>query len=87
MIRASSLRYEFAHILCINSVLVTLSVTIERFFAIPHPLKKLNLKKILILASINSSLLYNVPILFKLGVSRVELKDPYTGDDLILKAL
>ena len=37
------------------------SVTIERYFAIVHPLKHFSAKKFLLLASVVAALLYNVP--------------------------
>ena len=55
---------------------MTLSVTLERFFAIAYPLKKLNLKRILILASISGAVVYNVPRFFELKVETVEFEDP-----------
>ena len=54
-------RYGFAHIGRVGSVFMTLSVTLERFFAIVYPLKRLRLKTILIGASTILSVVYNIP--------------------------
>ena len=54
-------RYGFAHIGRVGSVFMTLSVTLERFFAIVYPLKRLRLKSILIGASTLLSVVYNIP--------------------------
>ena len=49
------------------------SVTIERYFAIVHPLKHFSAKKFLLLASVVAALLYNVPKFYefekKVGLS------------------
>ena len=44
-----------------NSSTLCRSVTIERYFAIVHPLKHFSAKKFLLLASVVAALLYNVP--------------------------
>ena len=49
-----------------GSVFITLSVTIERFFAITYPLKKLDLKRWLIFCSVSGAVLYNLPRFFEL---------------------
>ena len=54
-------RYGFAHIGRVGSVFMTLSVTLERFFAIVYPLKRLRLKTILIAVSTFVSVVYNIP--------------------------
>ncbi len=54
-------RYGFAHIGRVGSVLMTLSVTVERFFAISYPLEKKNLKNGLIVFSVAGAVLYNLP--------------------------
>jgi len=53
--------YGFAHIGRVGSVFMTLSVTLERFFAIVYPLKRLRLKTILIAVSTFVSVVYNIP--------------------------
>jgi hypothetical protein len=58
---------------------MTLSVTLERFFAIAYPLKKLDLKRPLILLSIFGSIFYNLPRFFELKMERSVFEDPYTG--------
>ena len=54
-------RYGIAHIGRVGSVFMTLSVTLERFFAILYPLKRLYIKTPLIVASVAFSCLYNIP--------------------------
>ena len=71
-----SCRYGFAHIGRVGSVFITLSVTIERFFAITYPLKKLNLKRWLILSSVSGAVLYNLPRFFELRYGLHSIK-PY----------
>jgi hypothetical protein len=44
---------------------MTLSVTIERFFAIVYPLKRIQLKSSLITTSIITAILYNIPRFFE----------------------
>ena len=50
-----------AHIGRVGSVFMTLSVTIERYFAIWYPLKRLRLKTPLMVVSVVFSFLYNIP--------------------------
>ena len=54
-------RYGIAHIGRVGSVFMTLSVTLERFFAILYPFKRLHLKTPLLVGSIAFSCFYNVP--------------------------
>ena len=65
-------RYGFAHIGRVGSVFITLSVTIERFFAITYPLKKLDLKRWLIFSSVSGAVLYNLPRFFELRYAHDE---------------
>ena len=60
---------------------MTLSVTIERFFAIAHPLKQYNLKGGLIVGSVAMSLAYNLPRFFELTTVDREVQDPSTGEN------
>ena len=64
-----------------GSVFVTLSVTIERFFAIAYPLKKTNLKNALILSSVVGAVVYNVPRFFELSMVEIEVQDLETGEN------
>ena len=62
----SYLRYGFAHIGRVGSVLMTLSVTIERFVAIAYPLRRVNLNCKLITSSVLGAIFYNLPRFFEL---------------------
>ena len=44
-----------------GSVFVTVAVTVERYFAIVHPLKHFSGKKFLLVACVIASVLYNIP--------------------------
>lgn len=50
---------------------MTLSVTVERFFAIAYPLQRMNLKNGLIFFSVFTTMAYNVPRFFELKTSHV----------------
>ena len=47
-------------------IAVTMSVTIERYFAIVHPLKHFSGKKFLLISPIALTIIYNVPKFFEL---------------------
>ena len=53
------------HIGRVGSVLLTLSVTVERFFAIVHPLKRIKRTRFLIYSSVMASVAYNIPRFFE----------------------
>merc|ERR1719471_1208689 len=67
--------YGFGHIGRVGSVFVTMSVTIERYFAIVHPLKHFSAKKFLLLASVVAALLYNVPKFYEFEKKVVTLEN------------
>ena len=58
-------RYGFVHIGRVGSVLATLSVTVERFFAIVYPLKRIRRTRFLIYSSVIGAIIYNVPRFFE----------------------
>ncbi|XP_059087608.1 FMRFamide receptor-like [Tigriopus californicus] len=58
--------YGCAHIGRVGSVYLTMSVTIERYFAIVHPLRHFRGKKVLIPMSVGLTTLYNIPKFFEL---------------------
>jgi hypothetical protein len=49
------------HVARTGSVYVTMAVTVERYFAIVHPLKKFKMKKALLPVAIIFAITYNVP--------------------------
>ena len=53
--------YGLGHIGRVGSVFVTVSVTIERYFAIVHPLKHFRGKKYLLLVPSLMAVVYNIP--------------------------
>jgi|FrelakmetLWP11LW_1041352.scaffolds.fasta_scaffold301229_1 hypothetical protein len=57
---------------------MTLSVTLERFFAVVYPLKRLRLKVVLISASVVGSILYNIPRFFELKT--IDVYDPTNNE-------
>ena len=63
--------YGLGHIGRVGSVFVTVSVTIERYFAIVHPLKHFRGKKYLLLVPSLMAVVYNIPkfMEFELQVS------------------
>ena len=67
--------YGLGHIGRVGSVFVTVSVTIERYFAICHPLKHLRGKKYLLLIPSLMAILYNIPkfMEFELRVSNISM--------------
>jgi hypothetical protein len=58
--------FGFGHIGRVGSVFITVSVTIERYFAIVHPLKHFSGKRFLLVIPIVSSVLYNIPKFYEL---------------------
>ena len=61
-----------AHIGRIGSVFVTMSVTIERYYAIVHPLKHFTKKRYLLLISILATVVYNIPRFFEYQLIQVK---------------
>ena len=57
--------YGLAHIGRVGSVFVTVSVTIERYFAIVHPLKHFRGKKYLLYVPVACAVVYNIPKFFE----------------------
>ena len=53
------------HIGRVGSVLATLSVTVERFFAIVYPLKRIRRTRFLIYSSVIGAIMYNIPRFFE----------------------
>ena len=59
------LGYGLGHIGRVGSVFVTVSVTIERYFAVVHPLKHVRGKKYLLYVPIVCAVVYNIPKFFE----------------------
>ena len=59
------LGYGLGHIGRVGSVFVTVSVTIERYFAVVHPLKHFRGKKYLIYVASVCAVVYNIPKFFE----------------------
>ena len=78
--------YGLGHIGRVGSVFVTVSVTIERYFAIVHPLKHFRGKKYLLLIPSLIAIVYNIPkfLEFELRVSAISMDTDIKG---ILKTL
>ena len=75
-------RYGFVHIGRVGSVLLTLSVTVERFFAIVYPLKRLRRTRFLIYTSTVGTIVYNVPRFFEFKTNYVHVvKDDISIQD------
>ena len=72
-------RYGIAHIGRVGSVFMTLSVTLERFFAILYPLKRLRIKTPLLVASVAFSCLYNIPRFLEFETIVTESEVPNEG--------
>ena len=67
-----------------------MSVTIERYFAIVHPLKHFSGKKFLLISPIALTIIYNVPKFFELErgeVSHIVTIESNMTEDFGLKAL
>ena len=69
--------FGICNIARVGSVFVTMSVTIERYFAIVHPLRVFNQKKLLLPTPIFCTLLYNIPKFFELERSEVSTTDSF----------
>ena len=63
--------FGVGHIGRVGSVFVTMSVTIERYFAIVHPLRHFSGKRFLLIVPIVSAILYNIPKFFELERNEV----------------
>lgn len=63
--------FGVGHVGRVGSVFVTMSVTIERYFAIVHPLKHFSGKRYLLVTPIVTTVLYNIPKFFEFQRSQV----------------
>ena len=68
-------RYGFVHIGRVGSVLLTLSVTVERFFAIVYPLKRIRRTRFLIYSSVIGAIAYNVPRFFEFQTNYIQINE------------
>ena len=74
-------RYGFVHIGRVGSVLLTLSVTVERFFAIVYPLKRIRRTRFLIYSSVIGSIAYNIPRFFEFKTNYVNVTENYISNN------
>ena len=58
-----------------GSILLTLSVTIERYYSVCHPLSQFNVKRYLLPFSLAFSVVYNIPKFFELNLFQTESGD------------
>merc|ERR1712223_907851 len=73
--RAMPIAYGFVHIGRVGSVLLTLSVTVERFFAIVYPLKRIRRTRFLIYSSVIGAIAYNIPRFFEFKTNYVNVTE------------
>ena len=64
---------------------MTLSVTVERFFAIVHPLRRVSLTTFLILSSVVGSIVYNIPRFFELHRFHVNVTNDGNQTEIVRK--
>ena len=69
--------FGICNIARVGSVFVTMSVTIERYFAIVHPLRVFKLKRYLLPTPIVATFLYNIPKFLELERSDVSILTTY----------
>ena len=74
-------RYGMAHIGRVASVLLTLCVTLERYYSVCHPMSPLRCKRHLLPASIVFSIVYNLPKFFEIHHSFVAVEHEYDGGE------
>ena len=84
--------FGIGHIGRVGSVFVTMSVTIERYFAIVHPLKHFSGKRFLLVVPIVTTMLYNIPKFFEFKRSEVsttyscQVKEKHPWDTVLWAA-
>ena len=61
------------HLARTGSVYVTMAVTLERYFAIVHPLKDFKAKKYLLPVAVFFAMVYNVPKVHRLSLQLNEI--------------
>ena len=64
-VRIMPICYGFGHIGRVGSVFFTVSVTIDRYLAVAHPLKVVNKKRALLYVPVIFTCLYNLPKFFE----------------------
>ena len=70
-----------AHIGRVASVLLTLCVTLERYYSVCHPMSQLRCKRYLLPASIVFAIVYNLPKFFEIHHSFVAIDNDQEVDD------
>ena len=68
-------RYGFVHIGRVGSVFLTLSVTVERFFAIVYPLKRIRRTRFLIYSSVIGAIAYNIPRFLEFKTNYIKIDE------------
>ena len=73
----SNFSYGILHIGRVGSVFTTLSVAVDRFYAVKYPLKMIESSHLLIICSVSFSLLYNIPrfLEFETNSSNVSMEE------------
>lgn len=61
-------------------MLLTLCVTLERYYSVCHPVSPFSLKKYLLPTSVIFSILYNLPKFFELRLKVSAIRDELTND-------
>ena len=64
--------YGLAHVGRVGSVFLTLSVTIERYYSVCHPLRPFGAKRLLLPSAVIFTLVYNVPKFFEFKLGSIE---------------
>lgn len=60
--------YGLAHVSRVGSISLTLSVTIERYYSVCHPLSQFQIKRHLLTISLLFAIVYNIPRFFELSL-------------------
>ncbi|XP_059086961.1 uncharacterized protein LOC131883495 [Tigriopus californicus] len=67
--------YGLAHVSRVGSISLTLSVTIERYYSVCHPLSQFKIKRYLLTISLLFAIVYNIPRFFELSLYETKSGD------------